>query len=93
MPVSVEHQDTSMFLLSLLINWVAYYNLGKVYHPPLLVKLSLPEGKEVALEPDIVVILNTNTGRFVEQYFDGAPDVIVEIVSPTSRHNDRSVKY
>ena len=93
MPVSVEHQDTSMFLLSLLINWVAYYNLGKVYHPPLLVKLSLPEGKEVALEPDIVVILNTNTGRFVEQYFDGAPDVIVEIVSPTSRHNDRFVKY
>jgi Uma2 family endonuclease len=93
MPVSVKHQDTSMFLLSLLINWLAYHNLGKVYHPPLLVKLPLPEGKEVAREPDIVVILNTNPGRFAEQYFDGAPDLIVEIVSPASRQTDRHVKY
>jgi Uma2 family endonuclease len=93
MPVSVKHQDTSMFLLSLLINWLAYHNLGKVYHPPLLVKLPLPEGKEVAREPDIVVILNTNPGRFAEQYFDGAPDLIVEIVSPASRQTDRHVKF
>ena len=93
MPASVEHQDTSMFLLSVIVNWVAYYELGKVYHPPLLVKLPLPDNREVAREPDIVVILNGNTGRFAEQYFDGAPDLIVEITSPASRHTDRTVKY
>jgi Uma2 family endonuclease len=60
MPASVEHQDTSMFLLSLIVNWVAYHELGKVYHPPLLVKLPLPDNREVAREPDIVVILNGN---------------------------------
>jgi Uma2 family endonuclease len=57
------------------------------------VKLPLPEGKEVAREPDIVVILHTNPGRFAEQYFEGAPDVIVEIVSPASRQTDRHVKF
>ncbi|BCW96398.1 MAG: Uma2 family endonuclease [Fimbriimonadales bacterium] len=93
MPASVEHQDTNMFLLSLVVNWVAYYELGRVYHPPLLVKLPLPEGREVAREPDIVVILNSNAGRFEAQYFDGAPDLIVEIVSPASRHTDRFVKF
>ncbi len=93
MPASVEHQDTNMFLLSLVVNWVAYYELGKVYHPPLLVKLPLPEGREVAREPDIVVVLNGNAGRFEAQYFDGAPDLIVEIVSPASRHTDRFVKF
>jgi Uncharacterized protein conserved in cyanobacteria, COG4636 len=93
MPASVEHQDTRMFLLSLIVNWVAYHELGKVYHPPLLVKLPLPDTCEVAREPDIVVILNGNSGRFAEQYFDGAPDLIVEVVSPASRHTDRTVKY
>jgi len=93
MPASVEHQGTSMFLLSLIVNWVAYHELGKVYHPPLLVKLPLPDNREVAREPDIVVILNGNSGRFAEQYFDGAPDLIVEITSPASRHTDRFVKY
>jgi hypothetical protein len=38
-----------------------------------LVKLPLPDNREVAREPDIVVILNGNTGRFAEQYFEGAP--------------------
>jgi Uma2 family endonuclease len=92
-PASVEHQRTSGFLLGLLVNWLAYHNLGKVYHPPLLVKLPLPDNREVAREPDIVVILNGNSGRFAEQYFDGAPDLIAQITSPTSRHTDRFVKY
>ena len=56
-------------------------------------KLPLPDNREVAREPDIVVILNGNLGRFAEQYFDGAPDLIVEITSPASRHTDRTVKY
>jgi len=93
MPVSVIHQRLSRFLYTLLSVWTEYHQIGEVYHPPLLVKLPLPEGKEVAREPDLVVILNSNPGRFAENYFDGAPDVIVEIVSPASRQTDRFVKY
>jgi Uma2 family endonuclease len=93
MPVSVVHQRSSRFLYALINAWMEYHQLGEVHHPPLLVKLPLPDGREVAREPDIVVILSTNTGRFAEQYFDGAPDLIVEIVSPSTRHTDRFVKY
>ncbi len=92
-PVSVVHQRSSRFLYALINAWVEYHQLGEVHHPPLLVKLPLPDNREVAREPDIVVILNSNTGRFAEQYFDGAPDLIVEITSPASRHTDRIVKY
>jgi len=93
MPVSVVHQRSSRFLYALINAWVEYHQLGEVHHPPLLVKLPLPDNREVAREPDIVVILNSNMGRFAEQYFDGAPDLIAEITSPASRHTDRIVKY
>jgi len=93
MPVSVIHQKSSGFLFTLLRAWLEYHQLGEAHHPPLLVKLPLPDNREVAREPDIVVILNSNPGHFAEQYFDGAPDLIVEIVSPSTRHTDRFVKY
>ena len=45
-------------------------------------KLPLPDNREVAREPDIVVILNGNTGRFAEQYFEGAPDLVWKSPAP-----------
>lgn len=93
MPVSVAHQKSNSFLHKLLSAWVDYYQLGEVHHPPLLVKFTLPDGRQVAREPDIVVILNSNTGQFTEQYFEGVPDLVVEIVSPTRRHTDRHTKF
>jgi Uma2 family endonuclease len=93
MPASVVHQKSSGFLFTLLRAWLEYHQLGEAHHPPLLVKLPLPNNREVAREPDIVVILNSNAGRFAQQYFEGAPDLIVEIVSPATRHTDRFLKY
>jgi len=93
MPVSVVHQQSSRFLYTLINAWVNHHQLSEAHYPLLLVKLPLPDGREVAREPDIVVILNTNAGRFAEQYFDGAPDLIVVIVSPASCPTDRFVNY
>ncbi|MEN3001927.1 MAG: Uma2 family endonuclease [Armatimonadota bacterium] len=93
MPVSVKHQRESSFLYQILSSWLNYHRLGETHHPPLLVKFTLPNGKSVAREPDIVVILNTNPGIFTEQYFEGAPDLIVEILSPSNRNIDRLTKY
>ncbi|MCS7065097.1 MAG: Uma2 family endonuclease, partial [Fimbriimonadales bacterium] len=93
MPVSVKHQKESSFLYQILSSWLNYHRLGETHHPPLLVKFTLPNGKSVAREPDIVVILNTNPGVFTEQYFEGAPDLIVEILSPSNRNIDRLTKY
>ncbi len=93
MPVSVEHRDVNNYLHFLISAWVARAQRGKAYQPPLLVKFTPPDGKRVAREPDIVVILNSNPGAFTEQYFEGVPDLIVEVVSPRRRNVDRLTKF
>lgn len=93
MPVSVEHQKVNSFLYQIISAWMNYHQLGETYHPPLLVRFTLPDGKRVAREPDIVVILNSNPGAFTEQYFEGVPDLIVEVVSPGRRNVDRLTKF
>lgn len=93
MPVSVLHQRESNFLYQILSAWITYHQLGEVYHPPLLVRFTLPDGTPIAREPDLVVILNTNPGTFHEQYFEGAPDLIVEVISPSTRALDRHTKF
>lgn len=94
MPVSVRHQDKSRYLLKLLGAWIEdHHQLGRVYHPPLQVKLTLPGGAQRSREPDIVVILNDRLSQLKEQYFDGAPNLIVEILSPTTRAIDRGEKF
>ncbi|MCX7993255.1 MAG: Uma2 family endonuclease, partial [Fimbriimonadales bacterium] len=93
MPVSVEHQKANSFLYQIVSAWVNYHRTGEAHHPPLLVGFTLSDGKHVAREPDIVVILNSNSGAFTEQYFEGVPDLIVEVVSPKQRNVDRLVKF
>ncbi len=92
MPVSVKHQDSNANLYLMLANWVSHHQLGRVYHPPLQVRLSLPDGKQVSREPDIVVILNERLPQLQKQYFDGASNLIVEVVSPP-RRVDRTEKF
>jgi Uma2 family endonuclease len=93
MPVSVEHQDVNNYLHFLISAWMARHQIGRAYQPPLLVKFTLPSGKRIAREPDIVVVLKDNPGVFTEQYFEGVPDLIVEVVSPRRRNVDRLTKF
>lgn len=50
----------------------------------------LPDGGDV-LRPDISVILNENLG-IVKKHIHGAPDLIAEVLSPSTRHRDLGVK-
>jgi Uma2 family endonuclease len=93
MPASVKHQESNSFLHLLIGSWVQFHQVGKVFHPPLLVRLTLPNGDTVAREPDLVVLLNAHLDRLREQYVEGAPDLIVEIVSPSYRATDRGEKF
>jgi Uma2 family endonuclease len=92
MPVSVRHQRSNANLYQLLVNWLTIHQLGEAHHPPLQVRLTLPDGRQVSREPDIVVVLNDRRAQFTEQYFDGAPNIVVEIVSP-SRPIDYREKF
>lgn len=89
---NVNHQQVCTGLLFLVSTWVWYHELGKVFHPPLQVFLELPDGTQVSREPDIVVVLNDRKSRLKEFYCDGAPNLIVEVVSPP-RKIDRTEKF
>ena len=93
-PVSREHQESSGFLLALIGLWVERHKPGGVvYHPPFAVKLTMPDGEQEVREPDLIVILPEHLDRLQRTYFDGAPDLVVEIVSKESRSLDRGEKF
>jgi Uma2 family endonuclease len=68
----------------------ANYLLGKecnIYPSPFSVKLS--EG--TVLEPDISIICNRD--KIDKQGCNGAPDLIIEVISPSSIKHDRQTKF
>ena len=67
------------------------HQLGLVLDAPFLVRL--PEHLRRGREPDIIFVRSEQLSRLKETYFDGSPDVIVEILSPESYIRDRKIKY
>ena len=90
MPPTMIHQDISGFLFYLLESFVQFFRLGKVQQAPFEVKL-WPDGP--SREPDILFISNENMPNLGEKRFAGAPDLIIEIISPSSASEDRVRKF
>lgn len=65
------------FLLTLLQVWAEERGLGEVYAAPLTVRLS----DRIALEPDLFFVGTDNCGRVRDSHVEGAPDLVVEIVT------------
>lgn len=88
-PPSRRHQDILSFLHLVIGNYIAQNNGGcKVYPAPFAVFLSADNSKY--LEPDISVICDKD--KLDERGCNGAPDWIIEIVSPSSRPMDYYTK-
>jgi Uma2 family endonuclease len=62
--------------------------LGRVYHAPLDVLLSRFD----ILQPDIVVLLNRTLPQLHPRNFQGTPDLVVEVLSDSTRGDDRGRK-
>ncbi len=88
-PPSTRHQDISMALCTLIHNYISS-NKGdcKVYAAPFAVFLN--DNDTNYMEPDISVICDKN--KLDNDGCHGAPDFIIEIVSPGSRRMDYSIK-
>jgi Uma2 family endonuclease len=79
-----KHQY-ALFQLGKLIDAFARDNrLGVVYVAPYDVKLSAHN----VVQPDILFVLWSRRTILTENYVDGPPDLIVEVLSPTNRAND-----
>lgn len=48
--------------------------------------------EENIFQPDIILISNENTHKIDERGFFGAPDVVIEILSPANKHYDKEEK-
>lgn len=82
------HQDITRKLVILLNEFVERHKLGKVYFALCDVVLS----EEDIIQPDIFFISKEREHIITEQNFQGAPDLIIEIISPFTAKLDKSLK-
>lgn len=88
-PPSRIHQELVMELAATLRDHIKSHNGNcKVYPAPFAVNLNADD--EIYVEPDISVICDKN--KLTDRGCTGAPDFIIEIVSPSSRKMDYSTK-
>lgn len=83
------HQDISMRLSAAIHNHVVANDLGYVATAPVDVVLSPTDTPQ----PDIVFIAKLRRAIITDANIQGAPDLVVEIVSPTSDRRDRQTKF
>ncbi len=80
----IKHQRISRELEFRILQILRTHDLGEILDAPVGVKLS----DEDVLEPDLVVIRKEHAARVLSQYIEGAPDLVIEILSPgTARHD------
>jgi Uma2 family endonuclease len=89
-PVSGDHSDLGLFLLRVLGEFVETRGLGILRYEPFNMKTApdLP-----GRSPDILFVAKKNLFRLKKTYLKGPADVVIEIVSPSSRGVDRGDKY
>jgi Uma2 family endonuclease len=93
-PVSGEHSRLNVWLLRLVGEFVEQRNLGDVFGSELQVRLS-NERKSLRERrcPDVMYVAKSRLRLLEPNYFNGAPDFIMEIVSPESKSRDWRDKY
>ena len=83
-----KHQRVSGRLFRWFGDFLMPRDLGEVLYAPLDVRL----GPESYVQPDLLVILRERAHLVGPHLVDGAPDLVVEIFSPSSRSIDQDRK-
>jgi Uma2 family endonuclease len=86
-----EHQDIVGNLFRVLSVHVRRHRLGKVYLAPLDVVLGEGEEAEV-VQPDLLYISPQRQDIIAQKEIRGAPDMVVEVLSPSTAQRDRTLK-
>ena len=80
-----EHNELIFALGALLQQYVRSRRLGRVSGDVLVI---LDEAKDLAYAPDIVFVATENLERIREGKVYGPPDLVVEVLSPTTMQRD-----
>ncbi len=81
---TTTHQSVSGKIGRIMGNYIVENNLGKLFYAPTDVVLS----EDIVLQPDILFISKEREKIIEERAIIGAPDLIVEILSPSSTYYD-----
>jgi Uma2 family endonuclease len=87
-PPIPDHQSASMTLSGYIWQYVRPRKLGRVYTAPIGVVLD----EESGLQPDLVFLAAERLELVSRRGIEGAPDLVVEILSPSTRARDRGLK-
>ncbi|MCU0961973.1 MAG: Uma2 family endonuclease [Pirellulaceae bacterium] len=85
---STYHQTISKRLQYHLYAKIELAGLGLVFNAPVDVQLSNHD----IVQPDLVVLLTGTRARVTPAKIAGAPDLLVEILSPSTAENDQHLK-
>jgi Uma2 family endonuclease len=88
--VTVDHAGLQGFLLAVMKHVAESRDSGQVLSDPFQMKTGpdLP-----GRAPDVMFVARESLGRLHRLYLEGPADLVIEIVSPTSRTTDRVHKF
>ncbi|MBC8109629.1 MAG: Uma2 family endonuclease [Verrucomicrobia bacterium] len=88
-PVKLRHGNAANLLFNLLFNYVLTHDLGQLGYEKLLVSLTRND-----YEPDICFWRKKISQHFLPTQMQfPAPDLVVEVLSPSTEKHDREVKF
>ena len=85
---TVRHQRISRELEFIVIGHVTRYDLGEVFDAPLDIVFS----QTSIVQPDLIYVSRERQSIITEKHISGAPDLVVEIVSPSTSAADKVTK-
>lgn len=83
-PASYQHETIFKFIITLLELYGSKYSLGSPLGSRFMIRFS----KDWAPEPDIMFLLPNDKKYLKDNYIDGPPSVVFEILSKTTRNDD-----
>ncbi|MBA2276263.1 MAG: Uma2 family endonuclease [Chloroflexia bacterium] len=84
------HQEFSIDLIFVVDSYVRQHHLGRVYHAPVDVRLSPHD----VVQPDLLFIREDRLDIYKARGdVQGPPDLVVEIISPSSEKTDPGRKF
>ena len=85
----IDHQYALINLIIAIGAFVKKHKLGKVYSAPFDVVLSDTN----VVQPDLLFVSTARQHSITPENIQGAPDLVVEILSPSTAERDRTVKF
>ncbi|AEG15724.1 protein of unknown function DUF820 [Desulfofundulus kuznetsovii DSM 6115] len=82
------HQKISLNLATILWSFAKAHGLGEVYEAPFDVLFS----RHDVVQPDVLFVSRENLSIVGENNIQGAPDLIIEILSPSTAERDLDLK-